>query len=92
MPRRAATPGPPERSLETSRPKSPLPPFSNQDFGGIDGNDNTIDLSHPWNDLGGMDSAFTPSGNPVPEPSLPALLAGLAFVGLLRRRNRASGK
>lgn len=60
----------------------------NQDIGGIDGNDGTIDLNSSWEDLGGFTPTSTTSGGPVPEPS--SFLMVLASLStLLRRRRRA---
>lgn len=58
----------------------------NQDVGGIDGNDNTIDLDDPWEDLGGTSPPVTPAGEIVPEPSSGALLGAAALLVFMRRR------
>ncbi|HEY8962368.1 MAG TPA: PEP-CTERM sorting domain-containing protein, partial [Luteolibacter sp.] len=55
----------------------------NQDLGNI--NNKTANLSQTWEQLGGFSPAMNATGTVVPEPSA-ALLGGLGFIGLLRRR------
>jgi uncharacterized protein (TIGR03382 family) len=55
----------------------------NQDLGNI--NNKTSDLSQTWEQLGGFSPIMNATGQVVPEPSA-ALLGGLGFLALFRRR------
>lgn len=54
----------------------------NQDLGNVNGGANS---STTWEQLGGFSPIMNATGTVVPEPSA-ALLGGLGFIGLLRRR------
>lgn len=60
----------------------------NQDIGGIDGNDGTVDLDASWEELGAITVESTASGGPVPEPSAALFVMTAAGVALLRRPKR----
>ncbi|MFO8027804.1 MAG: PEP-CTERM sorting domain-containing protein [Opitutales bacterium] len=60
----------------------------NQDIGGIDGNDATVDLDTSWEELGAITVESTTSGGPVPEPSAVLFVVTAAGVALLRRPKR----